>query len=183
MIKFLTLPIWIFVLTVLSGPVFSSSLKEKAANKLALKYENHLIEYQTQKLPAAQVQWQKKSGQRFFRPQLYRWNITKNDSLIAVAFVDNVMGKEQPITFLIIFSASGKIIQSEILKYRESIGGAVSSPRWLSQFKGKDSESGFALNKDIDGISGATISSESLARGMKKLSYLATFVLKEYKGI
>lgn len=114
-----------------------------------------------------------KAGQKFFSDSVYKWNIYKNDSLSAIALLDNVYGKVQLITFLVIYDLNGNIINAKIVKYRESHGGQVQSETWLEQFNNKSAVSGFKVGTDIDGISGATISANSVSKGIYKLSLLA----------
>ena len=40
--------------------------------------------------------------QRFYRDELYYWTISNNETTIAYAIMDNVLGKAMPITFLVI---------------------------------------------------------------------------------
>ena len=113
-----------------------------------------------------------KVGQRFFRNSLYTWKVTDNEGLLGYAILDNVLGKSLPITFLVIFHPDGTILSSSVVKYRESIGGEISNWRWNQQFEGRNHESTFSLGKDIDGISGATISVNAMTKGIQKLTIL-----------
>ena len=61
---------------------------------------------------------------------------------------------------------------SEIVKYREQYGGGVKSEDWNEQFEGKDDNSDFTVGKEISSISGATISVNSVTKGIKKLSLI-----------
>jgi len=110
--------------------------------------------------------------QKFFSESVYILKIFDEEILSGVALLDNVYGKEMPITFLAIFDESGKIIRADIVKYREPYGGSVQNENWTSQFKKKDSNSGFTVGDDIDGITGATISVKSVTKGIYKLSLL-----------
>lgn len=110
--------------------------------------------------------------QRFFREKVHLWKISKHDSTIAYAVLDNVVGKVMPITFLVVFDLSGKIILAEIVKYREAIGGEISNPGWLKQFKGYSVIQSRDLDTQVDGISGATISVNSVTQGVEKLCLL-----------
>ena len=110
--------------------------------------------------------------QKFFSESVYILKIFDEEILSGVALLDNVYGKEMPITFLVIFDESGKIIRADIVKYREPYGGSVQNENWTSQFKKKDSNSGFTVGDDIDGITGATISVKSVTNGIYKLSLL-----------
>jgi Na+-translocating ferredoxin:NAD+ oxidoreductase RnfG subunit len=66
----------------------------------------------------------------------------------------------------------GRIINSEVIKYREAYGGEVGNKNWLAQFIHFSDTSDFKLGKNIDGISGATISVNSLSKGIQKIATL-----------
>ena len=115
---------------------------------------------------------QKKCNQKFSKDYVYFWEIKEAGSLKAIAVLDNVYGKSMPITFMVIFDLDGKIIRSEIVKYREQYGGGVSSDQWNEQFKSKDANSSFNIGSDIAAISGATISVNSVTKGIRKLTLI-----------
>ena len=96
----------------------------------------------------------------------------ESDSIRAIGLMDNVLGKSLPITFLVLFDLKGTIIKSSIVKYREPYGGGVSNSNWNTQFEGKNFKSSFDVGDDIQGISGATISVNSVSKGIKKLTIL-----------
>ena len=115
---------------------------------------------------------QNKVKQRFYRDKLYYWNISNNDTTIAYALMDNVLGKSMLITFLVILNNEGNILASEVIKYREAYGGEVGNKNWLAQFTHFSDTSDFKLGKNIDGISGATISVNSLSKAIQKIAVL-----------
>ena len=115
---------------------------------------------------------QNKVKQRFYRNELYYWAISNNDTIIAYALMDNVIGKSMPITFLVIVNNEGAILASEVIKYREAYGGEVGNKNWLAQFTNATNTSQFMVGKNIDGISGATISVNSLSKGIQKIAVL-----------
>jgi hypothetical protein len=55
--------------------------------------------------------------------------------------------------------ADGAVKRVEILEYREAYGDQVRNPTWRSQFTGKKHGARLTLTKDIQNISGATLSS------------------------
>jgi Na+-translocating ferredoxin:NAD+ oxidoreductase RnfG subunit len=114
--------------------------------------------------------------QRFLKNFVYVWKINQGDSLKGYAVLDNVYGKSMPITFLVVFDTTGKILETNIIKYREAYGGQISNPSWLKQFTGKTIESDFKKGKDIDAISGATISVNAITKGIKKLVLLFPYI-------
>jgi len=117
--------------------------------------------------------------QRVINDFLYVWKIYFADSTLGYALLDNAMGKSMPITFLVVFDQQGTIKGTHIVKYRETIGGEISNYSWNQQFKGKNKTSGFKIGTDIDGISGATISVQSITRGIRRLTFLFNYLKEE----
>ena len=115
---------------------------------------------------------QNRVKQRFYRDELYYWTISNNDTTIAYALMDNVLGKAMPITFLVILNNEGSILATEVIKYREAYGGEVGNKNWLAQFTNSTDTAQFKVGKNIDGISGATISVNSLSKGIQKIATL-----------
>ena len=122
-----------------------------------------------------------KVKQKFYRDKLYYWNISQGDSIIAYAFLDNVIGKSMPITFLVILNSNGDIIRSKVIKYREAYGGEISNKGWLRQFENRNKNSSYEISKDIDGISGATFSVKSMSKGKQKISILFPLIRNQLK--
>ncbi len=73
------------------------------------------------------------------------------------------IGKEEPITAGFVISA-GKISQVRVLTYRESRGWEVRYPAFLKQYQGVELQPDNYLNRNIDGISGATLSVNAMNR-------------------
>ena len=119
--------------------------------------------------------------QKFFRDELNVWTISNADTISHYAIIDNSLGKSMPITFLVVFTTNGEIKYAQIVKYREPYGGEISSLSWTSQFMGMSNESEFKMGKGIDGISGATISTHSVTKGIHKLSLLFPYIKKQLK--
>ena len=92
--------------------------------------------------------------------------------------VDDVVGKHEMITYALGIHPDGSVKQIEILEYRESYGYEVAQDSWRSQFVGKTVGSTLKLNKDIQNISGATLSAKHLTDGVKRLLVLHELVLK-----
>ena len=78
------------------------------------------------------------------------------------ALVDSELGQHEPIDFAVLFDPSGVVQRVEVMAYREAYGEAVRSERFRRQFTGKKTTDAIAAGRDIDIISGASISSRSL---------------------
>ncbi len=89
---------------------------------------------------------------------------------LQTAWILDEIGKEEPITAGFVVE-DGKILQANILAYRESRGGEVRHENFLKQYQGASLQQGVQLNKTIDGISGATLS----VRAMGRMARLALY--------
>jgi hypothetical protein len=92
--------------------------------------------------------------------------------------VDEVVGKHEMITYAVGLNADGTVRRVEILEYRESYGYEVAEAKWLAQFHGKGQEAPLKLGKDVENISGATLSSKHIADGVKRVLAMYGLVLK-----
>ena len=88
------------------------------------------------------------------------------------AVVDDEQGLHQPITFATRLSPRGMVERVEIMVYREPRGDEVRDARFRKQFQGKTAQDPLRLNRDIDAVSGATVSSASLAVGVRRATVL-----------
>jgi Na+-translocating ferredoxin:NAD+ oxidoreductase RnfG subunit len=97
---------------------------------------------------------------------------TTADRVDGYALFDEERGQHEPITFATFFDAAGRVTRVEVVAYREPFGDAIRGARFRRQFVGRDAHSGFTLAADIDAVSGATISSNSLSIGVRRASVL-----------
>jgi hypothetical protein len=97
---------------------------------------------------------------------------TTHGKIDGYAVVDDEQGLHQPITFATRLSPRGMVERVEIMVYREPRGDEVRDPRFRKQFQGKTSQDPLRLNQDIDAVSGATVSSASLAVGVRRATIL-----------
>jgi len=154
----------------------SGELKNSAFKWVQQKYPQCSTQFSNKEiLPEHKKLILKKVGQEFYTSALYQWKLNCPEGAYT-AWVDNVMGRDLPITFAVIFDSLGRITQTTVLKYREDYGGEVQSTRWLKQFIGKKESDGWVAGKDVEGISGATISVHSLIKGHKKLAHLFALI-------
>jgi H+/Na+-translocating ferredoxin:NAD+ oxidoreductase subunit G len=97
---------------------------------------------------------------------------TTHGKVDGYAVVDDEKGLHQPITFATRLSPRGIVERVEIMVYREPRGDEVRDPRFRKQFQGKTAHDPLRLNRDIDAVSGATVSSASLAVGVRRATIL-----------
>ncbi|MEE8336231.1 MAG: FMN-binding protein [Candidatus Neomarinimicrobiota bacterium] len=168
----------LFLALIFPGPAESGNIKNRAEELIQAQFGKEInIQFNKFKLnPDLKTAIAVESKQKFLNDFLYVWKISIGDSLAGYALLDNVLGKSMPITFIVFFDLEGIILGTRVVKYREAIGGEISSSRWNRQFFGKDYTSGFKIGADIDGISGATISVKSMTRGIQRLTFLLKYI-------
>jgi hypothetical protein len=88
------------------------------------------------------------------------------------AVIDDELGLHQPITFATRLTSRGVVDRVEIMVYREPRGDEVRDPRFCKQFEGKTAADPLRIDRDIDAVSGATVSSASLATGVRRAAIL-----------
>lgn len=109
---------------------------------------------------------------------------TKNGKIMGYAKIDNVIGKSQPITFMVVLNLDGSIKMVEILAYRETQGGEIRQKRFRDQFKGKKVTDALRLNSDIRNISSATLSCRAITDGVRRIAaYLSVLAIPQYVQI
>ena len=113
---------------------------------------------------------QQDSGVKVYLGSLRAW---KADS--GYFFVDAVIGKHDLITYSVALGLDGKVRQTEILEYREAYGGEVRNARWRAQFTGRQHGDSVRIGRDIQNISGATLSCEHVTDGIRRI--LATYAI------
>ena len=94
------------------------------------------------------------------------------------AWILNRIGKVKPITAGFIID-NCEIVSVHVLVYRESHGWEIKYPLFRDQFKGMRLFKEYKLNKKVDGITGATLSVNS----MKKMAELALAMHSIIPGI
>jgi hypothetical protein len=97
----------------------------------------------------------------------------KESKPLGYMVVDSVIGKSEPMTYMVVFAPDGSIKRVEIMVFREPQGDEVRHRAFLKQYEGKKDTDTLRVGRDIQYISGATLSTYSLTTGVTKL--LAVF--------
>lgn len=110
--------------------------------------------------------------------QVIRFTVQKDGQVIGYAFEDIVEGKWGPIHYVVGVTPGGAIAGLAVLDYEEVRGRPIAKKRFLKQYFGKTLNDPVRLRKDIDGVTGATISSRSFTDGVRKILH----IFKEIPG-
>ncbi|MBS0366279.1 MAG: FMN-binding protein [Proteobacteria bacterium] len=98
---------------------------------------------------------------------LRAFRATRGTQALGYVFVDEVIGKEDFITYAISIDDAGRLGTPEVLSYRESHGGEIRNSGWLRQFTGRNDLAQLRVQIDIKNIAGATLSSSHLTQGVR----------------
>ena len=165
----------------LSSFLISSEIMNKTEVVIKEFLPTHIsISHKIYKISKESKKSQNIVKQKFFRNELNVWKIQMSDSTYNYAILDNVKGKSMPITFLTIFNSNKQLTNATIIKYREAYGGEVGSKSWLKQFINYSDTSNYKIGNGISGISGATISVNSISKGIHKLSLIIGDIIKDF---
>jgi len=175
--RFLLAAQLLFLASLLPAQVFLS--EQKAAGIVLRGCES--IEREEKSLAGDdRLQLEKVTGLRFPIPRYTFLVCTPKESAPRYAVVMNEIGKSEPITFMVGVDSSGKAGKVALMVFRESRGSEVREPRFTRQFRGKTLDDPIRVNQDIMVYTGATLSSEAIARGVKKaLALVHHFYLKK----
>jgi hypothetical protein len=103
----------------------------------------------------------------------------KGETILGYAVIVEEIGKHRPITLVVGVGADHKIKDAALMVYREAYGGEVRDRRFLQQYKGKGLKDPLLPYRDIQNISGATMSVEAIGRGSKKALALVDLIYPE----
>jgi Na+-translocating ferredoxin:NAD+ oxidoreductase RnfG subunit len=97
-------------------------------------------------------------------------------------FVDEVLGRQDMITYAVGIDASGRMGALEVMSYRESHGGEIRGTAWRNQFDGREGLQNLRFGTDIKNIAGATLSCEHVTQGVRWVAALWQVTLRTATG-
>ena len=122
--------------------------------------------------PEARARVERRLGRRLEETSWRFHQGLKGKQTSGWALIIDEKGKYHPITFVVGLSPAGAIGEVAVMVYRERRGEAVRRRRFLGQFQGKTAADPLMVNRDITHLTGATVSSWSIAAGVKKATAL-----------
>ena len=119
--------------------------------------------------PAQRTEVAARAGPQPPHRSLHAFRALRGAELLGYVFIDEVIGREDFITYAVGIDAGGRLGAVEVLSYRESHGGEIRSEGWRRQFAGRASLAELRVRTDIKNIAGATLSSEHVTQGVRWL--------------
>lgn len=103
-----------------------------------------------------------------WEPSYATFTARQNNAVIGYAVVVDEIGKHDPFTLIVSVGPDFKVRDVAVMVYRETRGGEIAQRRFLAQYKGKRSADPIQLDRDIVGITGATLSVQGANRAVHK---------------
>lgn len=103
---------------------------------------------------------------------------TEEGKRTGYAILDSEIGQHELIDIGVRLGLSGAVERVEIMAFREPYGDGVRIERFRNQFVGKTANDPITAGRDIDIVSGATLSSRSVALGVKRDTLVLQAALK-----
>ena len=119
--------------------------------------------------PAQHQQVAMLAGEQPPHRSLRAFRALRGTEVLGYVFVDEVIGKEDFITYAAAIDAAGRLGPLEVLSYRESHGGEIRNAAWRRQFSGRAGLGQLRVATDIKNIAGATLSCEHVTQGVRWL--------------
>jgi hypothetical protein len=113
------------------------------------------------------------------RGSLRVWEVHDGEQLVGHFFVDEVIGRQDLITYAVGIDSDGTLRTPEIMAYRESHGGEIRNASWRKQFTKAHDVGELRFRTDIKNIAGATLSCEHVTQGIRFLVALRKELLEK----
>jgi Na+-translocating ferredoxin:NAD+ oxidoreductase RnfG subunit len=108
------------------------------------------------------------------------FEIHQNEKLVGYFYIGKAPSKTDQFDYMVTFDTKLNVRKAKVLIYREDYGNEIGSKRWLKQFIGKSSDDNLKYGQNVDAISGATISANSMTIAMNNLLQTITILNEQH---
>ena len=151
-----------------------------AREALTALFPGHTISASRKMLTAKQRTTLKERFQQAkYVPRVWSlYEISSDKGLVSYAGGWKIMGKHAPIRTLIVCDRNFSVTHAQVLHHAEIYGRAIDKRAFLDQFTGKKRGDTWRLACDVDGITGATVSSTAMLKAVRN----SLWCISEYAG-
>lgn len=103
-----------------------------------------------------------------WEPSYVTFTARQAGQVVGYAVVVEEIGKHRPFTLIVAATPDFKVRDVAVMVYRETRGGEITQRRFLAQYRNKRAQDPIQLDRDIVGISGATLSVQGANRAVHK---------------
>ena len=155
--------------------------KEDPARQAALKRafpDAEAVRKKTAVVLAAQREKiQSRAGMEKAERTFSYYEARKNGQGVGYAVIARAAAKSGKFIYMVVVGPGGKIERVEVLEYKGERGSGIKRKSFLAHVAGKTIRDPLELTKDVDAVTGATISSRVITAGVREaLSYLTVIL-------
>lgn len=103
-----------------------------------------------------------------WEPSYITFTARQAGQVTGYAVVVEEIGKHRPFTLIVAVTPDFTVKDVAVMVYRETRGGEITQRRFLAQYRNKRAQDPMQLDRDIVGISGATLSVQGANRAVHK---------------
>jgi Na+-translocating ferredoxin:NAD+ oxidoreductase RnfG subunit len=103
------------------------------------------------------------AGQKSVSALVTRYVVRKDDRIVGYAYLDKHMVRTLPETLMVAVDADGVLVGIRVLAFREP-AEYMAREGWMEQFRGKTVDDDIRMKKNIDGITGATLTARAVTQ-------------------
>ncbi len=92
----------------------------------------------------------------------------QGDEVIGHAHIDIHTVRTKAEGFMVVIDAQGRVDSVRVLAFYEPLD-YLPSPRWYDRFVGRKNGDPLRLGRDVDGVSGATLSARAATEGVRRM--------------
>jgi hypothetical protein len=103
--------------------------------------------------------------------------VREDQNEVAYLLTTSALGRYDHFDYASLWTREAVLIKVVITTYRSTHGAAICQKRWLAQFENYQGEE-LQLGKDIDAVSGGTISASALIKDLERSHRLMKFLIR-----
>jgi Na+-translocating ferredoxin:NAD+ oxidoreductase RnfG subunit len=103
------------------------------------------------------------ANQKDVRALVTRYVATNQTGIVGYAYLDKHLVRTLPQTLMVAVDADGSLVGIKVLAFREP-AEYIARDGWMEQFRGKTAADEIRMKKNIDGITGATLTARAVTQ-------------------
>lgn len=108
------------------------------------------------------------AGQEQVGALVTRYVVRNDDGIAGYAYLDKHRVRTLPQTLMVALDANGAVVGIKVLAFREP-AEYMARDGWMEQFRGKTVEDQIRMKKNIDGITGATLTARAITQCARRI--------------
>lgn len=158
--------VWTIFALLLLYVQFTNAQEYRTPNKKELKAIKSFL-YEDPITKPVKISYELAASQSFYGPNDYVYSVFSSDKLMGYILTTSAKGRYDDFDYCVVYSGDLVVKGVAVTVYRSTHGAAICQRKWLSQFIGYNGDT-LKVGSEIDGISGATISANSITRDIQR---------------